>query len=252
MASLSGVSTVSSRSEGKGGEEEEEEEGEGRDKNATSSSPRVITIPLSFPEAPPSQDNVNDRDTTGYISLPVFLEFWRLEIEPWDAHERFFRLIKRRAGTAIEAQDFMSYLEELLAYHPGLAFLETTPEFQEKYARTVIARIFYVQDPSARRFIDVRQLRRGNLLEAFHRVDLEEDINLVNAYFSYEHFYVLYCKFWELDSDHDFLLSRVDLNKLGDLNNFVLDRKWWTTCASPFFSSLHCVLSLPSLPSLAL
>jgi len=30
-------------------------------------------------------------------------------------------------------------------------------------------------------------------------------------YFSYEHFYVLYCKFWELDADHDFLLDRDDL-----------------------------------------
>ena len=33
-------------------------------------------------------------------------------------------------------------------------------------------------------------------------VDEEADINLVNDYFSYEHFYVLYCKFWELDTDH--------------------------------------------------
>ena len=39
-------------------------------------------------------------------------------------------------------------------------------------------------------------------------MDVEEDINVVNDYFSYEHFYVLYCKFWELDGDHDFLLSR--------------------------------------------
>jgi hypothetical protein len=31
------------------------------------------------------------------------------------------------------------------------------------------------------------------------QVDLEDDINAVTAYFSYEHFYVLYCKFWELD-----------------------------------------------------
>jgi serine/threonine-protein phosphatase 2A regulatory subunit B'' len=56
--------------------------------------------------------------------------------------------------------------------------------------------------------IDARALRRSNLLSAFHTVDVEEDINVVNDYFSYEHFYVLYCKFWELDADHDFLLSR--------------------------------------------
>ena len=27
-------------------------------------------------------------------------------------------------------------------------------------------------------------------------VEEEPDINKVNDYFSYEHFYVLYCKFW--------------------------------------------------------
>jgi len=29
------------------------------------------------------------------------------------------------------------------------------------------------------------------------------DINRITDYFSYEHFYVTYCKFWELDTDHD-------------------------------------------------
>lgn len=30
-------------------------------------------------------------------------------------------------------------------------------------------------------------------------------------YFSYEHFYVIYCKFWELDKDHDFLINKDEL-----------------------------------------
>jgi hypothetical protein len=46
----------------------------------------------------------------------------------------------------------------------------------------------------------------------------------VNEYFSYEHFYVLYCKFWELDTDRDFLLSREDLSKMDNLTHTVLDR----------------------------
>ena len=33
----------------------------------------------------------------------------------------------------------------------------------------------------------------------------------VRDYFSYEHFYVLYCKFWELDSDHDLFIDASDL-----------------------------------------
>jgi len=27
-------------------------------------------------------------------------------------------------------------------------------------------------------------------------------------YFSYKHFYVLYCRFWELDTDHDGIISK--------------------------------------------
>ena len=50
---------------------------------------------------------------------------------------------------------------------------------QEKYARTVIARIMYMLDPVCRGWIDGRSLRRSNLIPAFHTVDMEEDINLV-------------------------------------------------------------------------
>lgn len=168
-----------------------------------------LRLPLRYVETPPAADDPNDRcacgrlrlvaccsrdaaalsplaprrDTTGYIALPTFLHYWRCEIEPYDAVDRFFRLVKRRSGVAIEPADFMPYMEELLAFHPGLAFLESTPEFQEKYARTVIARIFYVLDPTAKKCIDQRQLRRSALLPSFHMVDVEEDINVVNDYF---------------------------------------------------------------------
>lgn len=37
-----------------------------------------------------------------------------------------------------------------------------------------------------------------------------------DRYFSYEHFYVIYCKFWELDSDHDFLIDKEDLLRYGN------------------------------------
>jgi hypothetical protein len=45
-------------------------------------------------------------------------------------------------------------------------------------------------------------------------------------YFSYEHFYVIYCKFWELDSDHDFLIDKEDLLRYGNhaLTYRIVDR----------------------------
>jgi len=47
-------------------------------------------------------------------------------------------------------------------------------------------------------------------------LEKEEDINQVTAYFSYEHFYVIYCKFWELDRDHDLFISKTDLARHSD------------------------------------
>ena len=44
----------------------------------------------------------------------------------------------------------------------------------------------------------------------------EEDINQITDYFSYEHFYVIYCKFWELDKDHDLFIDKKDLARHND------------------------------------
>jgi len=176
-----------------------------------------------------------DDQTKGVVRLSAFIEYWREETEPWDECDRFFRLLSKmealskgpRAGSrGVEPVDFMPYLEELLAFHPGLAFLESTPEFQEKYARTVVARVYYHLDPMATQVLGPRQMRisKPSLTRAFHTVDMEEDINVVTQFFSYEHFYVLYCKFWELDGNHDFLLSREDLSKMQNLTHSVLDR----------------------------
>lgn len=87
------------------------------------------------------------------------------------------------------------------------------------------------------------------------QLDKEDDVNKVLKYFSYEHFYVIYCKvrltlsrrqnsftantcmpdfplqhlcaynaqpyrhvsqFWELDADHDFLICKEDLLRYGN------------------------------------
>ena len=48
----------------------------------------------------------------------------------------------------------------------------------------------------------------------------------VQDYYSYEHFYVIYCKFWELDTDRDLILSRDDLFRYDDhsLTRIAIDR----------------------------
>ena len=64
------------------------------------------------------------------------------------------------------------------------------------------------------------------LFKTLHELDSQVDINQVLNDFSYEHFYVLYCKFWELDTDRDFMLSEDDLRRYGNgtLCGRVIDR----------------------------
>merc|ERR1712228_549774 len=55
-----------------------------------------------------------------------------------------------------------------------------------------------------------RELSKSNFLYILSCLDEEQDINEIFEYFSYEHFYVIYTKFWELDEDGDNLLKYED------------------------------------------
>ncbi|CAJ1976285.1 unnamed protein product [Sphenostylis stenocarpa] len=126
----------------------------------------------------------------------------------------------------ITQDDFKPVLRELLATHPGLEFLQSTPEFQERYAETVIYRIYYYINRSGNGCLTLRELKRGNIIDSMQHAEEEEDINKVLRYFSYEHFYVIYCKFWELDTDHDFLIDKENLIRYGNhaLTYRIVDR----------------------------
>ena len=125
--------------------------------------------------------------------------------------KRLFSILVSGGRDYIVLEDLLPLLNGILAAHPGLAFLQDTPEFQERYAETVAHRIFYSLNSTASGRMTYRDLKRGDLLQALHELEEEDDVNRCTRYFSYEHFYVIYCRFWDLDSDHDFLLTRDDL-----------------------------------------
>ncbi len=77
----------------------------------------------------------------------------------------------------------------------------------------MILRIFYSVDINDDGRISFREFRKSNLRAVLFQVCEEEDINRIRDYFSYEHFYVLYIRFWELDVDHDFIISKEDFGK---------------------------------------
>ena len=77
----------------------------------------------------------------------------------------------------------------------------------------VISRIFYVVDRNWNGRITTSELRRSNFLQVLVLLEDEPDINQITNFFSYEHFYVIYCKFWELDTDHDLVIDAQDLSR---------------------------------------
>jgi serine/threonine-protein phosphatase 2A regulatory subunit B'' len=147
------------------------------------------------------------------INKLQFIKYWKSDLENKTPLERFFHLLKRQNKNYLDRDDFKPIMKVLMEIHPGLDFLKATPEFQDRYADTVIERIFYKIDANDDGKITFRELKRSNFFDICLSVDEEEDINKIRDYFSYEHFYVLYCRFWEIDTDHDFIIDKDDFSR---------------------------------------
>ncbi|XP_060979541.1 serine/threonine-protein phosphatase 2A regulatory subunit B'' subunit beta [Dama dama] len=87
-------------------------------------------------------------------------------------------------------------------------------------------RIFYTVNRSWSGRITCAELRRSTFLQNVALLEEEADINQLTEFFSYEHFYVIYCKFWELDTDHDLLIDAQDLARHNDhaISTKMIDR----------------------------
>ncbi|XP_023537546.1 serine/threonine protein phosphatase 2A regulatory subunit B''beta-like [Cucurbita pepo subsp. pepo] len=184
----------------------------------------VCKLPSFFS---PSLFRKIDVNSTGIVSRDAFIEYWiNGNMLTLDIATQIFKILKQPDLKYLTQDDFKPVLRELLTTHPGLEFLQSTPEFQERYAETVIYRIYYYINRAGNGQLSLRELKRGNLIDAMQHADEEEDINKVLRYFSYEHFYVIYCKFWELDTDHDFLIDKENLIKYGNhaLTYRIVDR----------------------------
>eukprot|EP00183_Erythrolobus_madagascarensis_P006745 CAMPEP_0185845030 /NCGR_PEP_ID=MMETSP1354-20130828/1095_1 /TAXON_ID=708628 /ORGANISM="Erythrolobus madagascarensis, Strain CCMP3276" /LENGTH=771 /DNA_ID=CAMNT_0028544881 /DNA_START=370 /DNA_END=2685 /DNA_ORIENTATION=- len=123
----------------------------------------------------------------------------------------FYALCQGTQRNYLTTHEVYELVESLLVCHPGLSFLQATPEFQQRYAETVVERIFFSIASNASGRIYLKDVVESEFLDTLMEVDEDEDINRERKFFSYEHFYVLYCRFWELDSDHDLLIDREDL-----------------------------------------
>ncbi|XP_037730787.1 ataxin-2 homolog [Drosophila subpulchrella] len=167
--------------------------------------------------------------SSGLVERQRFVEFWKqMNVYCHEAASRFVYILSRgqRFRSYIVPEDLVPMVQDVVDTHPGLAFLKEATEFHSRYVHTVIARIFYSVNRSWSGKITIAELKRSDLLEMISLLEEEEDINQIMAFFSYEHFYVIYCKFWELDKDHDLLVSQEDLAKHSDhaLSSRIVER----------------------------
>jgi len=183
----------------------------------------VVELPMFFNQLLFSRI---DTQRTGTVTREQFMDYWRAKLERADISQRAFEVLRQPGVDYLVHDDFRPIMNVVLETHPGLEFLKEAPEFQERYVETVIYRIFYSVNRKGDRRITLRELKRSDLLEVMMMVNNEEDINKVLKHFSYEHFYVIYCKFWELDTDHDFYIDREDLLRYGNhaLTYRIVDR----------------------------
>nr|XP_019956292.1 PREDICTED: serine/threonine-protein phosphatase 2A regulatory subunit B'' subunit beta-like isoform X2 [Paralichthys olivaceus] len=156
-------------------------------------------------------------DRTGFVSVHKFVAMWRKILQTChnDA-SKFVHLLAKPGCNYLEQDDFIPFLQDVVNTHAGLAFLKEAPDFHSRYITTVIQRIFYNVNRSWTGKISSHELRKSNFLQNVMLLEQEEDVNQLTEFFSYEHFYVIYCKFWELDSDHDLYIDQKDMARHND------------------------------------
>ncbi|NXW72673.1 P2R3A phosphatase, partial [Hirundo rustica] len=166
-------------------------------------------------------------ERTGRVSVHSFVSMWRKILRSChDDASRFASLLAKPGCDCLQQEDFSPLLQDVVETHPGLTFLKDAPEFHSRYITTVTQRIFYAVNRSWSGKITLTELRKSNFLQTLALLEEEDDINQITDYFSYEHFYVIYCKFWELDTDHDLYISQKDLARYRDqaLSNRIIER----------------------------
>jgi hypothetical protein len=96
-------------------------------------------------------------DGKSLVTESMFLRYWHQELAKHEPQARMFRMLKKPENNYLVRDDFRLIVQgafgkcavaayfpsaEIVNRHPGLEFLESHPDFQLKYAQTVIARIF--------------------------------------------------------------------------------------------------------------
>ena len=107
------------------------------------------------------------------------------------------------------------FVLDLIFTVDSLKFLRDAPDFWRLYGITVIQRLSYVCR-SWNGLIARHQLKHSDFLTVVEDLAAGGDVNDDHKFFSYEHFYVIYCKFFELDVTKRNALSLAELSRYAE------------------------------------
>jgi serine/threonine-protein phosphatase 2A regulatory subunit B'' len=165
---------------------------------------------------------------------PASLEsFWRTNLLGQDPNYRLLRIAAHADRDLITPDDLMPFVRSIVTTHQSLQFLQEQAQFLGQFVEFVCVRLFLLLDPELRGTAAIHQLRNVNLASIFFDAFKAEDLNEARSLFSYQGFYVTFCKFWDLDLDGDGFLTRDDLLRFneGSVSPIIINR----FVTSPFF-----------------
>lgn len=145
-----------------------------------------------------------------------FLKFYKEYIAGKSSNEKFFNFISGGNRNYIKPSELTPYVQAIVQSHSSLSFLANEDQFQEKFIEFIVTRCFYQMDPELRGIANIKHFKRYNIAQVFYNAHTMPDINEEHHIFNYQHFYVAFCKFWDLDADNDNYLSIDDLMKLNE------------------------------------
>ncbi|KAI7820102.1 hypothetical protein BX661DRAFT_173739 [Kickxella alabastrina] len=181
---------------------------------ATRSSNDSAASPLSGSEV--IGKRVHRSDSGSWPSYEHFCDVWtRLRRSSADDSALLFNILTDDATKPrayVTRDEIKLLVTDVVDNHFELEFLEGQDMFAQSYAETVTERIFYEGNRTWDGKMTLAQFRRANIVGLMRTI--EEGIDIDNrdpGVFSYKHFYVLFCSFFELDADRDRLLDARDL-----------------------------------------
>ncbi|SAM09085.1 hypothetical protein [Absidia glauca] len=154
------------------------------------------------------------------ITYAQFVHAWlSISKDRFDDESLYFSVLKKNSlvgGDWLTPNDFLPVLQDVVMNHPGLQFLTDNTVFQEKYIETVICRVFYDADCSNGK-MTLKQFRKSQFTDRVKTLGTCTELNNASGHdLNQTHFYVIYCKFWTLDHDHDLSITASNLLEYND------------------------------------